>query len=181
MVGEGLLVSDIETDELPADTMPPEPKPPRKRDRTAEYAKRKTRGPGRPRKQNLTSQIEALLTTLALVWAIRDEDCAVVLNDQAHDIAAGLNAWAQHDPKVYRMLSRMLEGGGAGALAIALWPLGMQVAQHHVVPTIERRRQLLNEQREAMDWDGEPSEPLDVVGDHVPAEVFIPGNIVQEG
>lgn len=188
-------LTDIEPDELEQDTAPePDSREARNARRRERYAAKKggnvrPTGPRRstPQKRvgqrNLTSEIEALLELLAGVWMIRDDECGSVLMQQSHDIAAGLNAWAQRDPKVYAMLIRWLDGGGAGALAFAFWPLAMQVANHHIVPAIERRRELIAERQAAFDEQWIEPEPL-VTEANVPsesAERFVPPNVIPDG
>lgn len=186
------VLTDIEPDELANDSVPTQPKPRKPRaPRTDEQkAARKAASPspnrgGRPRKQPLTSRIEALLTTLAAVWVIRDPECATVLADQANAIAVGLNDWAMKDPKVYRMFAKMLDGGGAGALAFALWPLAAQMGDHHLRPAIERRQALAAEQAAAreMDWVEATEDAIPEAATFTPEpepERFIPGNIAQD-
>jgi hypothetical protein len=189
------VLTDIDPAELSDDTMPPDKKPKRTEAQKAkrrEYERSRRaasggtgRGPGRPRgKQALTSRIEALLDTLAAVWAIRDDECATVLAAQSHAIAVGLNDWAMKDPKVYRMLAKMLDGGGAGALAFALWPLAAQIGDHHLRPAIERRQQAIAEaqaQADAFDWVEATEQAVpEPAGPEPEPERFIPGNIVQD-
>lgn len=130
--------------DLAQDTPAPAPKARKSRAKTTTGSKRR---------QSLTAPIEVLLVTGGQVWSIRDDECGPALVAQAHEIAVGLNAWAQQDPRVYKYLSTLVNGGGAGGLVLAIWPLAVQVANHHVLPAIQRRRDLI---AEAQGWGENP-------------------------
>jgi len=149
-------MADVIAEVTPEDLTPDEqPKPRRKRktdNRPTTRAGRAAASRARRERESLAAPFQAFLEMGASIWMIRDPECGGVLQEQAGAIADGMNVWAQSDPKVYRVMSRWLEGGGAGALIIAVWPVAAQLADHHVAPAIERIRERRAE-RELETWE----------------------------
>lgn len=94
----------------------------------------------RSSKPSLESPINAMLQMVGRVWSVRDDVCGGALLAQAPMIAQQLNALAQTDPKVYRMLSRMMSGGGWGGVILATWPVAASIAEHHIRPGLAKAR-----------------------------------------
>jgi hypothetical protein len=98
--------------------------------------KRVANTPGR--KRNLTSTIEASLLLPAGMWAAVDPECGGAFMDQVPELASALNTLAAKDPRVYRFFNGLGEVGGWAGVALALAPVGMVVANHHLIPLTQR-------------------------------------------
>jgi hypothetical protein len=124
-----------------------------RRNYSREYERRKqlrrergeTKTDAKPRKnaggkRSLEGDLRGFLELGGRVWSIRDPECGPALVAQSGAIAKALNLTAQNNDAVYQWLDGLLSTGGGAGLAMALWPVLMRVAQHHVFPALARRR-----------------------------------------
>lgn len=151
-------VDDEELDDE-LDAQPGETKRDRRGNRrnySREYERRKqlrrergeTKTDAKPRKnaggkRSLEGDLRGFLELGGRVWSIRDPECGPALVAQAGAIAKALNLTAQNNDAVYQWLDGLLSTGGGAGLAMALWPVLMRVAQHHVFPALARRREAM--------------------------------------
>lgn len=98
--------------------------------------KRVANTPGR--KRNLTATIEASLLLPAGMWQAVDPVCGGAFMEQVPELATALNTLAAKDPQVYRFFNGLGEVGGWAGVALALAPVGMMVANHHLIPLTQR-------------------------------------------
>ncbi len=148
---------DLEADATPK----PKRRSPKRRARARAPRASSTKPP------SLRAPLQAMLETVGGVWhmseltrgghVMLDESfptCGSVLVAQAPSIATNLNTLAASDPNVYRWLDRMMAGGGWGGVVLACWPVAQSVLAAHVMPAMQRRRELAGEVVEPAPWEG---------------------------
>lgn len=121
--------------ELEPDTPPPAGKAPKAPKAPPKPRTRKPRG-----KPSLAPQVQAFLEFGGGIWAISDDVCGPALVELAPELAAGLDAWAQSNPKVYKAVESMFEVGGGASFALGCVKLATVIGKHHLEPALERIR-----------------------------------------
>lgn len=152
-------VENPNADDLdPEDLLPKDAAPPTERKRgrpRGSKTKRRTttrKAPSTPRPPSRKVAIRAMLEQIGNVWnlteAMRghvDPTCGAILVAQADAIATNLNTLAQQDEGVARWIDGMMMGGGWGSVALSVWPVVMSILNAHVMPAVQRRRELAME------------------------------------
>lgn len=109
------------------------------------------RGPGRPRKEStsrptdkapkrvaamprggFTKQLEQLYVGIGMAVLFRDPECGTAIIEAAPKCAETLNALAEKNPAVRRILLAITQSSAIGAVVIAHAPILWALAKHHV-------------------------------------------------
>ncbi len=155
-----------ETQDEPDLEVDSSPKPKRRSPKRRTKARTRTPRTSSTKPPSLRAPLQAMLETVGGVWHMSeltrghvqlDESfttCGSVLVAQAPSIATNLNTLAASDPNVYRWLDRMMAGGGWGGVVLACWPVAQSVLAAHVMPAMQRRRELAGEVVEPAPWEG---------------------------
>lgn len=116
---------------------PPSHKPKRKADRSPLSVAGPTAR--KPQARSLEARLDSLFGSIGSMVYVFDQICGGAIVEQSGELAGALDSLAKENPKVRQTLERALTGGAWSGVLLAAAPIGMAVAQHHILPIFGRR------------------------------------------